>query len=81
MWSADYGRSTDFEYELQMSQTNHKLQPEVETMFLVDQPRILLSQFFDYGQRELRRLGERSHSLCRKLWLQTLEAEDEKRRV
>lgn len=25
---------TDFEYELQMSQTNHKLQPEVETVFL-----------------------------------------------
>ena len=25
---------TDFEYELQMSQTNHKLAPEVETMFL-----------------------------------------------
>ena len=25
---------TDFEYELQMSQTNHKLEPDVETMFL-----------------------------------------------
>ena len=25
---------TDFEYELQMSQTNHKLAPNVETMFL-----------------------------------------------
>ncbi|PWJ52291.1 pantetheine-phosphate adenylyltransferase [Faecalicatena contorta] len=25
---------TDFEYELQMSQTNHKLEPRVETMFL-----------------------------------------------
>lgn len=25
---------TDFEYELQMAQTNHKLFPEVETMFL-----------------------------------------------
>ncbi len=25
---------TDFEYELQMSQTNHKLNPEIETMFL-----------------------------------------------
>lgn len=25
---------TDFEYELQMAQTNHKLSPEVETMFL-----------------------------------------------
>lgn len=25
---------TDFEYELQMSQTNHKLSPKVETMFL-----------------------------------------------
>ena len=25
---------TDFEYELQMSQTNHKLSPNVETMFL-----------------------------------------------
>lgn len=25
---------TDFEYELQMSQTNHKLGPNVETMFL-----------------------------------------------
>ena len=24
---------TDFEYEIQMSQTNHKLEPEVETMF------------------------------------------------
>lgn len=25
---------TDFEYELQMAQTNHKLSPDVETMFL-----------------------------------------------
>lgn len=25
---------TDFEYELQMSQTNHKLEPEIETLFL-----------------------------------------------
>nr|WP_296955499.1 pantetheine-phosphate adenylyltransferase [uncultured Mediterraneibacter sp.] len=25
---------TDFEYELQMSQTNHKLSPNIETMFL-----------------------------------------------
>ena len=25
---------TDFEYELQMSQTNHKLEPSVETVFL-----------------------------------------------
>lgn len=25
---------TDFEYELQMSQTNHKLSPEIETLFL-----------------------------------------------
>ena len=25
---------TDFEYELQMSQTNHKLNPEVETLFM-----------------------------------------------
>jgi pantetheine-phosphate adenylyltransferase len=25
---------TDFEYELQMSQTNHKMEPKVETMFL-----------------------------------------------
>ncbi|MGC4019756.1 MAG: pantetheine-phosphate adenylyltransferase [Muricomes sp.] len=25
---------TDFEYELQMSQTNHKLEPRIETMFL-----------------------------------------------
>lgn len=25
---------TDFEYELQMSQTNHKLEPDIETMFL-----------------------------------------------
>lgn len=25
---------TDFEYELQMTQTNHKLEPDIETMFL-----------------------------------------------
>lgn len=25
---------TDFEYELQMSQTNHKMEPKVETIFL-----------------------------------------------
>lgn len=25
---------TDFEYELQMSQTNHKIDPDIETMFL-----------------------------------------------
>ena len=25
---------TDFEYELQMAQTNHKLNPEIETMFM-----------------------------------------------
>ena len=26
--------TTDFEYELQMTQTNHKLEPDVETLFL-----------------------------------------------
>ena len=25
---------TDFEYELQMAQTNHKMEPEIETIFL-----------------------------------------------
>lgn len=25
---------TDFEYELQMSQTNHKIEPDIETLFL-----------------------------------------------
>ena len=25
---------TDFEYELQMAQTNHKMEPDVETVFL-----------------------------------------------
>jgi len=29
---------TDFEYELQMTQTNHKLDPEIETMFLTTSP-------------------------------------------
>ena len=35
-WTQTWGLRaiTDFEYELQMSQTNHKLSPNVETMFL-----------------------------------------------
>ncbi|MBT9171367.1 MAG: Phosphopantetheine adenylyltransferase [Actinobacteria bacterium] len=30
---------TDFEYEFQMAQINHKLYPEIETVFLVARPR------------------------------------------
>ena len=36
---------TDFEYELQMSQTNHKIEPEIETLFLTT------SLEFDNGKR------------------------------
>ncbi|MNO99926.1 Phosphopantetheine adenylyltransferase [compost metagenome] len=30
---------TDFEYELQMASTNHKLNPEVETIFMMTNPK------------------------------------------
>ena len=33
---------TDFEYELQMAQTNHKLEPAVETVFLTTSLNILI---------------------------------------
>ena len=35
---------TDFEYELQMAQTNHKLEPELETIFLTHQPGVFLPE-------------------------------------
>ena len=36
---------TDFEYELQMSQTNHKIEPEIETLFLYDKSGVFLFEF------------------------------------
>ena len=55
---------TDFEYELQMSQTNHKLDPEIETDVFDNQSGIFLSEFY-YGKREWQLLGEIFHSLYR----------------
>lgn len=47
---------TDFEYELQIAQTNHVENPEVETIFFDDQPSVFLLKFHDReGIRILRR--------------------------
>ena len=56
---------TDFEYELQMSQTNHKLEPSVETMFLTTS--IEYSYLSSTTVKEIAALGETYHNLCRKL--------------
>ena len=45
--SGDLRAITDFEYELQMAQTNHKLEENVETMFLDNQSGVFLSQFYN----------------------------------
>ena len=47
---------TDFEYELQIAQTNHVENPEVETIFLTTKPSVFLLKFHDReGIRILRR--------------------------
>lgn len=61
---------TDFEYELQMSQTNHKLAPNVETMFLTTS--IEYSYLSSTTVREIAAFGEIYHSLCRKQWRKNL---------
>ena len=38
---------TDFEYELQMSQTNQKLDPNIETMFLTTSIEVFLFKFYN----------------------------------
>ena len=40
----------DFEYELNMAQTNHIIAPEIETVFLIDKSEILLPQLH-HGER------------------------------
>ena len=62
---------TDFEYELQMSQTNHKLEPNVETMFLTTG--IEYSYLSSTTVKEIAALGEICHRLCRKQSLWSLE--------
>lgn len=62
---------TDFEYELQMSQTNHKLEPNVETMFLTTS--IEYSYLSSTTVREIAAFGEICHSLCRKQLLWSLK--------
>ena len=47
---------TDFEYELQIAQTNHVESPEVETIFFDGKPSVFLLKFHDReGIRILRR--------------------------
>ena len=55
---------TDFEYELQMSQTNHKIEPEIETLFLTTSLEFPFE--FDNGKRSCELWGETLHSLYRK---------------
>ena len=56
---------TDFEYELQMSQTNHKLEPDLETMFLTTSIEYSYLKL-DNRKRRLPLMGEIFHSLCQK---------------
>ena len=38
---------TDFEYELQMAQTNRSLQPEIDTLFFATESELCVYQFYD----------------------------------
>ena len=53
---------TDFEYELQMSQTNHKLEPNVETMFLTTS--IEYSYLSSTTVREIAAFGGDLYTVC-----------------
>lgn len=56
---------TDFEYEIQMSQTNHKLEPEVETMFLTTN--LKYSYLSSTIVREVAAFGGDISQSCRRL--------------
>ena len=53
---------TDFEYELQMSQTNQKLDPNVETMFLTTS--IEYSYLSSTTVREIAAFGGDINTIC-----------------
>ena len=71
---------TDFEYELQMSQTNHKLSPNVETMFLTTS--IEYSYLSSTTVREIAAVGGDVSQFVPEAVVRALENKmEEKRRV
>lgn len=71
---------TDFEYELQMSQTNHKLEPDLETMFLTTS--IEYSYLSSTNCQGDCRLWGRCITVCARSGSRRVGSEDEsKRRV
>ena len=69
---------TDFEYELQMSQTNHKLSPNVETMFLTTS--IEYSYLSSTTVREIAAFGGDVTQFVPQAVAVELEKEDERKR-
>ena len=71
---------TDFEYELQMSQTNHKLNPEIETLFMTTS--LEYSFLSSSTVREIASFGgEISQFVPKYVEEQVIEKMKEKRRV
>ena len=71
---------TDFEYELQMSQTNHKLNPEIETLFMTTS--LEYSFLSSSTVRELASFGgDISQFVPKYVEEQVIEKMKEKRRV
>ena len=71
---------TDFEYELQMAQTNHKLEPSVETVFFNDKPGVFLSEL--YHSKRSSFLSWRYFKVCSRCCARKNKGENEsKRRV
>jgi pantetheine-phosphate adenylyltransferase len=71
---------TDFEYELQMSQTNHKLNPNIETLFMTTS--LEYSFLSSSTVRELASFGgDISQFVPKYVEEQVIEKMKEKRRV
>ena len=71
---------TDFEYELQMAQTNHKMEPEIETIFLTTS--LDYSYLSSTTVKEVAAFGGGYFSVCTGICSRLYERENEfKRRV
>ena len=70
---------TDFEYEMQMAQTNNKLQPNIETMFLTTS--IEYSYLSSSSVREIAAFGGDVSQFVPEVVLRYLEEKKQKRSV
>lgn len=57
---------TDFEYELQLAQTNRVIAPEIDTMFLATS--LKYSYLSSSIVKEIASLGEKSENFCIRRW-------------